>query len=180
MPVLTDIFTNIANAIRSKNGLENTYTPAEMAQAIEEIPTGSSETETVLWENSSPNNNYGTRKKTTQMNLSSGFADFTKLRIYYKCYKTDANDRITSVTFDISNLSEYLVPTAKKTKSYFNIAICATLNNVTSVNFMVRNMYLPSYSNNAIICDACYRLDYYDSSTDYCDYCIPIKICGIN
>lgn len=31
---------NIANAIRDKNGLSDTYTPSEMAQAIEDIPTG--------------------------------------------------------------------------------------------------------------------------------------------
>lgn len=32
--------TNIANAIRSKNGSSNTYTPAQMASAIQAIPTG--------------------------------------------------------------------------------------------------------------------------------------------
>ena len=33
-------FEEIANAIREKNGLFNTYTPAEMANAILEIETG--------------------------------------------------------------------------------------------------------------------------------------------
>lgn len=32
--------TNIANAIREKNGSSNTYTPAQMATAISNIPTG--------------------------------------------------------------------------------------------------------------------------------------------
>lgn len=32
--------TNIANAIRSKNGTSDTYKPSEMATAIENIPTG--------------------------------------------------------------------------------------------------------------------------------------------
>ena len=32
--------TNIANAIRSKNGSSNTYTPAQMGPAILAIPTG--------------------------------------------------------------------------------------------------------------------------------------------
>lgn len=32
--------TNIANAIRTKNGSSNTYTPAQMATAISNIPTG--------------------------------------------------------------------------------------------------------------------------------------------
>ena len=32
--------TNIANAIRTKNGSSNTYTPAQMATAIENISTG--------------------------------------------------------------------------------------------------------------------------------------------
>lgn len=31
--------TNIANAIRGKNGSSDTYTPAEMATAITNIPT---------------------------------------------------------------------------------------------------------------------------------------------
>lgn len=35
--------TNIANAIRSKNGSSDTYTPAEMATAITNIPTGGSD-----------------------------------------------------------------------------------------------------------------------------------------
>lgn len=30
---------DIADAIRDKNGTENTYTPAQMAQAIEDIET---------------------------------------------------------------------------------------------------------------------------------------------
>ena len=40
--VLTDSqhYTNIANAIRGKNGSSDTYTPAEMADAILAIETG--------------------------------------------------------------------------------------------------------------------------------------------
>ena len=38
MSELTNVFTNIANAIRTKNGSSDTYTPSEMAQAIEDIP----------------------------------------------------------------------------------------------------------------------------------------------
>lgn len=40
MSALTDIFTAIANAIRGKNGTQNTYTPSQMAQAITDIPSG--------------------------------------------------------------------------------------------------------------------------------------------
>lgn len=40
MSALTDVFTAIANAIRSKNGLATTYKPNQMAQAISEISTG--------------------------------------------------------------------------------------------------------------------------------------------
>ena len=41
--VLTDPqhYTNIANAIRGKNGSSDTYTPAEMADAILAIKSGS-------------------------------------------------------------------------------------------------------------------------------------------
>ena len=39
--IVTDTnLTNIANAIRAKNGTQNTYTPAQMAAAITAIPTG--------------------------------------------------------------------------------------------------------------------------------------------
>jgi len=41
MSTLSEVFTNIANAIRSKTGKSNTYTPDEMPQAISEIETGS-------------------------------------------------------------------------------------------------------------------------------------------
>lgn len=37
---LTSVFTDIADAIRSKNGSSDTYTPAQMPQAIADIPTG--------------------------------------------------------------------------------------------------------------------------------------------
>ena len=38
--VLDGYFTDIADAIRDKDGTQNTYTPAQMPQAIEDIPTG--------------------------------------------------------------------------------------------------------------------------------------------
>ena len=39
--IVTDThLTNIANAIRSKNGTQNTYTPAQMASAISALPIG--------------------------------------------------------------------------------------------------------------------------------------------
>lgn len=40
MSRLTDTFSDIADAIRSKNGSSNTYTPEQMPDAIEAIPTG--------------------------------------------------------------------------------------------------------------------------------------------
>ena len=40
MTTLTETFTNIADAIRSKNGSSNVYTPAQMPSAIQAIPTG--------------------------------------------------------------------------------------------------------------------------------------------
>lgn len=36
---LTNAFTNIANAIRGKNGSHESYTPAQMVTAIENIPS---------------------------------------------------------------------------------------------------------------------------------------------
>lgn len=44
---LTSVFTDIADAIRSKNGSSDTYTPAQMPQAIQDIPTGGEE---IDWE----------------------------------------------------------------------------------------------------------------------------------
>lgn len=38
--VLDGYFSDIADAIRSKDGTQNTYTPAQMPQAIEDIPSG--------------------------------------------------------------------------------------------------------------------------------------------
>lgn len=40
MSQLTDIFGDIADAIRGKNGSSDTYTPAQMAGAIDDIPSG--------------------------------------------------------------------------------------------------------------------------------------------
>lgn len=39
---LSSIFSDIADAIRTKNGSSDTYLPSEMAQAIEDIPSGGS------------------------------------------------------------------------------------------------------------------------------------------
>lgn len=40
MSTLTETFSDIADAIRNKNGSSNTYTPAQMPAAINAIPTG--------------------------------------------------------------------------------------------------------------------------------------------
>lgn len=40
MTTLTETFSDIADAIRNKNGSSNTYTPAQMPTAINAIPTG--------------------------------------------------------------------------------------------------------------------------------------------
>lgn len=40
MSALTDVFTAIANAIRSKKGVSTTYKPSQMADAISSIQTG--------------------------------------------------------------------------------------------------------------------------------------------
>ena len=46
MSALTDVFTAIANAIRSKKGVSTTYKPSQMADAISSIPTGTTPTGT--------------------------------------------------------------------------------------------------------------------------------------
>ena len=40
MSELTDVFTGIASAIRSKTGSSSAFTPAQMITEIENIPTG--------------------------------------------------------------------------------------------------------------------------------------------
>jgi hypothetical protein len=45
----TQYLTNIANAIREKNGSSNTYTPAEMGPAILEIETGGTSGGEAVW-----------------------------------------------------------------------------------------------------------------------------------
>jgi hypothetical protein len=72
MSALTDVFTNIANAIRSKKGVSTTYKPSEMASAISSIPTGRTVTERVLWTNpNSPSVEYtgGTIDFPSQVNI---------------------------------------------------------------------------------------------------------------
>ena len=44
---------NIADAIRNKNGTQNTYTPAQMAPAIAALPTGISDVTSVTITNKS-------------------------------------------------------------------------------------------------------------------------------
>lgn len=46
MSALTDIFDAIANAIRAKNGSSDTYTPAQMVEAIKAIPSAEYDTPT--------------------------------------------------------------------------------------------------------------------------------------
>ena len=43
MSALTDYFTSLADAIRSKTGKSDTLTPSQMIEEVENIPTGSSE-----------------------------------------------------------------------------------------------------------------------------------------
>ncbi len=46
--MIRQVFTEIADAIRTKNGSSDTYTPLEMPQAIEDIPTGGGEIDALL------------------------------------------------------------------------------------------------------------------------------------
>lgn len=48
MSALTDVFTAIANAIRSKKGVSTTYKPSEMASAISSISTGTDTSDATL------------------------------------------------------------------------------------------------------------------------------------
>lgn len=48
MSALTDVFTAIANAIRSKKGVSTTYKPSEMASAINSISTGTDTSDATL------------------------------------------------------------------------------------------------------------------------------------
>lgn len=66
--------TNIANAIRSKNGSSNTYTPAQMAPAILAIPTGGGSS--TLWNINITQSEHQTISVTTSFS-KSGTSSYT-------------------------------------------------------------------------------------------------------
>lgn len=80
MATLTETFSDIADAIRGKNGSSNTYTPAQMPAAITAIPTGGGgtyQTKTVSPSESStdvtPDSGYDALSKVTVNAISSSY-----------------------------------------------------------------------------------------------------------
>ncbi len=167
MSALTDIFDAIADAIRAKNGSSDTYTPAEMAQAIEDIPSGggSSETETTLWTN--PDSTYASFAD-QYITLSESVSNYSKIRIYFKINGGSSSSDISFFDFDTSDLSETM----------FMLGI-----NSTSGSYgIIRGCWFIANSHENYTKLYVYKSYFYNSTSDtaYNSFLVPTKICGLS
>ena len=91
----TDYYSAIANAIRSKNGETDTYTPAEMADAIGRIPQGGGgggSSYTLLGSAEFPVNTAST-SDTSVGSISCGASAYTSSKIVYVRVRDKAGKR---------------------------------------------------------------------------------------
>ena len=168
MSALSDIFTAIANAIRSKNGSSDTYTPAQMPTAITNIPSGFTETD--LWTNPSPSSSFAAQTIT----LNESMANYNRVRIYFKV-KSDVS--VDSIYFDFDTTHiEYYIATTNINRLLFTIGFIYSGNSFARGAFFVNDQhenYTKLYFGPG---------HYYPSrgATIWTWYAVPTKICGLS
>ena len=117
--------TDIANAIRDKNGTEDTYKPSEMASAIESIETGGADTS----------------------EIEDAFITHT-LSGYY------ANDRVTKVKYgtfyEDTNLTSVSFPNVTSVESYAFYK-CTSLDTIDIPKIKSASQYTFAYTKPSII-----------------------------
>lgn len=144
---------DVANAIREKNGLDTKYKPAEMGQAIRDIPSGGGDLPPealVLTGNCSyrfANNgwnwfieNYGDRITTEDISIAS--------------YMFNNSDNLTDIPFDINMKNDVML--------LGSMLQCKNLKEIPSINV---NLINPTYNNIDLsyMFSGCSQIRYFDN-----------------
>lgn len=147
MATLTETFSDIADAIRGKNGSSNTYTPAQMPAAITAIPTGGGgtyQTKTVSPSESStdvtPDSGYDALSKVTINAISSSYVGSgiarrsgTNLSASGKTVTVPAGYYENQATKDVSTMT---LPTSTSASATSGYTSKATVSRSTSDQYI--------------------------------------------
>lgn len=154
--VVTDThLTNIANAIRNKNGTNDTYKPSEMASAIQGIST-KEDLSTELNTQETLLNNQVSKLSiaiNTLKNKASGGADTSEIEDAFITHTLSgdyANDRVTKVKYgtfyEDTNLTSVSFPNVTSVESYAFYK-CTSLANIDIPKLQSASQYTFSYTN---------------------------------
>jgi hypothetical protein len=124
---------------------------------------GGSETETVLWENSSPTSAFAAKTVT----LSDSLENYDKLRIY-AIRTTATSDHVVSFDVNIAGELDYFV--SGENKMAFSISMLGEKYNYSRIG------YITTFKNGVYFTTA-YRVN--STSGHNTSYCVPVKISGI-
>ena len=168
MSALSDIFTAIANAIRSKNGSSDTYTPLQMASAITNIPGGFTETD--LWINPNPSSSFSEQTIT----LSESMSNYNRVRIYFKV-KSDVS--VDSIYFDFDTTHiEYYIASTNINRLLFTIGCRYSSSGYARGMFFINS----SHENYTKLYAGPGHAYPGRGATIWTEYVVPTKICGLS
>jgi hypothetical protein len=124
---------------------------------------GGSETETVLWENSSPTSAFAAKTVT----LSDSLENYDKLRIY-AIRTTSTSDHVVSFDVNIAEDLDYFV--SGENKMAFSISMQGEKYNYSRIGYITA-------LKSGVYFTTAYRMN--ATSGHNTGYCIPVKISGI-
>jgi hypothetical protein len=124
---------------------------------------GGSETETVLWENSSPTSAFAAKTVT----LSDSLENYDKLRIY-AIRTTGTSDNVVSFDVNIAEDLDYFV--SGENKMAFSISMLGESYRYSRIGYITTGK-------NGVYFTTAYRLN--STSGHNTSYCVPVKISGI-
>ena len=129
---------------------------------INDLPNGSTGTETVLWTNSAPTSSFSAQTVT----LSDVATNYDRLKIVY--YLSDGNQPEGSAEYDMGNAAAYLNTTP-------NLKMCFGM--ITSSNYInIRYCHFSSNAYTGLYISAAYRAGSTNSGTNTA---IPYQIIGV-